>query len=224
MAIDGTYSNGPWDLEERLRKYNRALKYSQDGFLIGLTGYRATWNATDQVPQRAIDRGLIGRFGNIDPYLGGFTTRIGLTAGLDRGSRRATAYATHYDFGLTSNFTYFLSDPIAGDEVQQRDRRQVYGGSLAQDFATRVAGLPLILDHRRRHALRSYRQSWPLFQSAWRDQRHHPRRPGQPVQRCIVCLGRVAPDPTPAGRPRPARRSLRLFGEGGTPRKRLHRQ
>ncbi len=145
VAIDGTYSNGPWDLDERLRKYNGALKFSQDGVSIGLTGYRATWNATDQVPQRAIDSGLIGRFGNIDPYLGGFTTRIGFTAGLDRGSTRATAYATHYDFGLTSNFTYFLNDPIAGDEFQQRDRRQVYGGSLAQDFATRVAGLPLTL-------------------------------------------------------------------------------
>ena len=145
VALDGTFSNGPWQLDEHLRKYNGALKYSRDGLSIGLTGYRATWNATDQVPQRAIDGGLIGRFGNIDPDLGGYTTRIALTGNLDRGETKAGVYAIHYNFGLTSNFTYFLDDPVNGDEFQQRDRRQVYGGAIAREIDASLAGMPVKL-------------------------------------------------------------------------------
>jgi outer membrane receptor protein involved in Fe transport len=145
VALEGTMSNGPWTLREDLRKVNAAARYSNDLLSIGLTGYRATWNATDQIPQRAIDNGLIGRFGNIDPYLGGFTTRIGMDGQLDLGATRGTVFATHYDFGLISNFTYFLADPIAGDQFQQRDRRQIYGGSVVHDVDRSIAGLPVAL-------------------------------------------------------------------------------
>jgi len=149
VALDGTFSDGPWVLDENLEKYNAAVKFSTGGddrrFSIGLTGYRATWDATDQVPLRAIQSGLIDRFGNIDPTLGGYTTRIGLTANGRIGSTRMTAYALHYDFGLTSNFTYFLDDPINGDQFQQRDRRQVYGGTVAHDLSGSFASLPFEL-------------------------------------------------------------------------------
>jgi hypothetical protein len=86
---------------------------------LGFTGYHATWNATDQVPERAIASGLISRWGNIDPALGGRTTRLGLTANATLGGTRLNAYALYYDFRLTSNFTYFLNDPVNGDEFQQ---------------------------------------------------------------------------------------------------------
>ena len=147
LAFDGTLSDGPWVLDENLHKYNAAAKFSSGGqdrnFSIGLTGYRAIWNATDQVPERAIDSGLIDRFGNIDPDLGGFTTRIALTGNGKIGDTRLTAYALHYDFGLTSNFTYFLEDPVDGDEFQQRDRRQVYGGTIVHDLTTNIGGMPV---------------------------------------------------------------------------------
>lgn len=145
LALDGTVSNGPWTLAEDLRKFNGAAKFTLDQgeryFSLGLNAYRATWNATDQVPQRAVDSGLIGRFGNIDPALGGYTTRIGLTVNGRIGATRLTAYALHYDFGLVSNFTYFLDDPVNGDEFTQRDRRQVYGGTIAHDLAGTIAGM-----------------------------------------------------------------------------------
>ena len=36
----------------------------------------ASWNSTDQIPQRAVDQGLIGRFGAIDPSDGGKTLAL----------------------------------------------------------------------------------------------------------------------------------------------------
>lgn len=147
VALDGTRSNGPWVLNEKLRKVNTLIKYSQGtvdhGWNIGLTGYHATWNATDQVPQRAIQGGLISRFGNIDPFLGGATTRIGLTGNGHFGGTEVNLFGLYYRFRLTSNFTYFLGDPINGDEFQQRDQRAVFGGALKHSFATTVGDMPL---------------------------------------------------------------------------------
>jgi outer membrane receptor protein involved in Fe transport len=64
-ALDGTLSNGPWDLNEGLTKINGLVKYSQGtasrSWNLSFTGYHATWNATDQVPERAIQSGLISR-------------------------------------------------------------------------------------------------------------------------------------------------------------------
>ena len=82
---------------------------------------------------------LIGCFGFIDDDLGGKTTRIGLVAAGAFGGIEVNAFATNYDLVLTSNFTYFLDDPIEGDEFQQQDRRFVFGGAANRtfDFAMR---------------------------------------------------------------------------------------
>lgn len=121
-------------------KYNGFAKFSSGsdthGFNVALSGYRARWDATDQVPLRAVDSGLIDRFGNIDPDLGGKTSRIGLTAQGRWGDFSANAYAIGYRLRLTSNFTYFLDDPVNGDEFQQRDRRGVFGGAANYVFDT----------------------------------------------------------------------------------------
>lgn len=129
-AIDGTLSKGPWTLDEDLEKINGLVKYAQSDWDLGLSGYHATWNATDQVPQRAIASGLISRRGNIDPTLGGRTTRVSLTGNGRLGRTELNVYGIYYDFRLTSNFTYFLGDPVNGDQFRQRDRRSVFGGSF----------------------------------------------------------------------------------------------
>lgn len=147
LALDGTVSDGPWVLDEHLRKVNGAVKYSSgtdaEGWNLGLTAYHAKWNSTDQVPQRAIDSGLISRFGNIDPYLGGETTRIGLTGNGHFGKTEVNLFALYYRFRLLSNFTYFLDDPVNGDEFQQRDQRRVFGGSIKHDIAASIANMPV---------------------------------------------------------------------------------
>lgn len=143
LGLDGTVSDGPWVLDERLRKVNALAKYTRGGISLGLTAYHATWNSTDQVPLRAIESGLIGRFGNIDPFLGGETTRIGLTGNGHFGNTEVSLFGLYYRFRLTSNFTYFLDDPVNGDEFQQRDQRGVFGGSIRHTMPTTIAGLPV---------------------------------------------------------------------------------
>jgi hypothetical protein len=97
-------------------------------------GYSANWNSTDQVPVRAVESGLIARFGAIDPTDLGKTFRYSLTAdgqiATDGGSTRVTAYLLRYGLNLISNFTYFLNDPVNGDQFEQADRRWVAGGRV----------------------------------------------------------------------------------------------
>lgn len=148
-ALDGTLSNGPWDLDEDLKKINGLVKYTggtaERGWSIGLTGYHASWNATDQVPERAIKSGLIDRFGNIDPELGGRTTRLGLTGNAKLGQTEINLYGVYYRFRLTSNFTYFLNDPVNGDQFKQRDHRGQFGGSIRHHIPAHVGNVPVAI-------------------------------------------------------------------------------
>ena len=149
-AIEAVRSNGPWQLDEDLRKINAFAKLSRgsgglgrgDGSSLSLSFYHARWNATDQVPERAIDSGLIDRRGTIDPYLGGRATRAAATFNLTTGDTRAMAYATLSDLRLTSNFTYFLDDPVNGDEFRQRDRRILLGGSVKHVLYGGIGRMP----------------------------------------------------------------------------------
>ncbi len=131
LAIEGSRYDGPWRLGEDLEAYKF---YAAHTWNIGglkatasLHGYDSSWNATDQIPQRAVSAGLIDELGFIDPDLGGETARFAGTFSLESDAWRATAYVVDYRFELYSNFTYLLEDPLAGDQFEQRDTRQIYG-------------------------------------------------------------------------------------------------
>ncbi|WP_298199183.1 TonB-dependent receptor [Novosphingobium sp.] len=129
-ALDATASNGPWVLDEHERKLIALIKYSAADWSLGLSGYTNSWVSTDQVPERAINLGLIPRNGFIDPDLGGRAGRVALTFNGQFGDTQVSAYAIGSRLQLTSNFTYFLDDPSNGDEFRQVDRRGVFGGSV----------------------------------------------------------------------------------------------
>lgn len=134
-AVDLAVYDGPWHLEENLEQVKL---FGAWGFDVGdgrqaritFQGYDNAWNSTDQVPQRAINSGLIDELGFIDPDLGGESSRYAVTASLDAPGWLLTAYAIDYDFTLYSNFTYLLDDPVDGDEFEQRDSRRVFGLDL----------------------------------------------------------------------------------------------
>jgi len=139
-AIEAAHNDGPWEHPDDFRKINGVLRYSRgdsvNGFSLTGLGYRGIWNSTDQVPLRAIDTGLIGRFGSVDPTDGGHTYRYGGIVDWQRASSggdastRATGYAVAYDLDLFSNFTYYLDDPVRGDQIEQADHRVTYGGKV----------------------------------------------------------------------------------------------
>ena len=86
---------------------------------LGLQTYNGDWNSSDQIPQRAVDTGLISKTGFIDPDPGGKTNRYALTAGYQQVDFQINAYVLDYDFNLYSNFTYLLDDPIDGGQFEQ---------------------------------------------------------------------------------------------------------
>ncbi|MEO8165319.1 MAG: TonB-dependent receptor plug domain-containing protein, partial [Betaproteobacteria bacterium] len=146
-AYESIFYDGPWDLAEDFNKFNGLLRWSTgdefDGFAITAQGYRSYWNATNQIPQRAVDAGLIGRFGTLDPTDAGDTSRVGLNAQYWRddcfATTRANAYVSYYDLDLFSNFTFFLDDPVNGDQIEQIDRRVYEGLNLSRQYHAELA-------------------------------------------------------------------------------------
>jgi outer membrane receptor protein involved in Fe transport len=135
-AAEATASNGPWVLDEDLRKVNTLLKYSAADWSLGFSGYASRWTSTDQVPERAIASGLLPYRGFVDPDLGGRSKRFALTVGARLTGTEISVYAIASRLRLTSNFTYLLDDPADGDEFRQLDRRVVFGGSLGHEIVT----------------------------------------------------------------------------------------
>ena len=148
-AVEGTYHDGPWERGQHHKKINALLRHGvQDGatrhsFTAML--HSARWDSTDQVPQRAIDRGEVGRFGAIDPSDGGHSQRSSLSwqalRVVDDGEWQASLHAIRSSLSLFSNFTYFLDDEVNGDQFQQAEDRLVLGGRLQRSWTTPLAGL-----------------------------------------------------------------------------------
>lgn len=134
-AIEAGTNDGPWVRPDEFRKLNGVLRYTRGdqrgGFSVTAMGYSAKWSSTDQIPIRAVSNGTISRFGNIDPTDGGKTSRYSLESEWQRNSSdaltQAAAYALKYRLNLFSDFTYFLDDPVHGDQFEQADDRIVCG-------------------------------------------------------------------------------------------------
>ncbi len=147
-AIELTHDDGPWRLREDFGRINAFARHGwqTDAAELRLTAmaYGATWRATDQIPQRAVEAGTLDRFDTIDDTDGGATERLSLAFDARwRGAAATTrlnAYAIAYRLNLFSNFTYFLDDPIEGDQFNQRDRRVVIGGALVRTWPATGAG------------------------------------------------------------------------------------
>ena len=129
---------GPWVSPNNKNKYNAVLRYSQgdarNGFSVTFMGFSNHWHSTDQIPQRAIDSGQISRFGFIEETDGGETYRY--TGAFDwqhsgpNDSTRLTTYVQRYGVQLFHNFTYFLNDPVNGDQFEQFEERWTTGSKL----------------------------------------------------------------------------------------------
>lgn len=150
LAFEGLHYDGPYDRNQNFNKGNLLVRYTRQTaaggrYHLGLSGYSGKWDSPDQIPQRAVDQGLIGRLGFLDPTVGGKSHRINLSAGLVQplgpGRLSVNAYAFRYRLQLFSNFTYFLDDPVNGDQFEQADRRNVFGGAARYQLPGSLFGL-----------------------------------------------------------------------------------
>ena len=137
-ALESSYYDGPWIRPGNSLRTNGFLKYFQKTprhtFSLTATAYDAQWDSTDQIPKRLIESGALTRLDNLDDTLGGKTSRYSLMAKWEtdhpNGKTHLDLYAGSYTFDLFSNFTYFLNDPIKGDQFEQQDGRWFFGGEV----------------------------------------------------------------------------------------------
>ncbi len=128
------HDNGPWTThEDNYYKYNGLVSYSQGGesnrFSVSARAYRGTWHSSDQIPVTAIP--VVGFFGALNPTDGGESQRYSLQGEWhhqgENSETKISGYGFYYDLDLFSDFTYFLDDPVKGDQFEQQDRRWVAG-------------------------------------------------------------------------------------------------
>ena len=154
FAAEGYYTNGPFQQDNRYFRGNLLGKVTtnltgRDELSLTGTFHKAQWNASGEIPLRAVQDGSLDRFGAVDPSEGGKTLRS--TAKLNYhydttsgGEFFANAYGQYYRLDLFTNFTFFANDPVNGDGIQQSDRRVMYGGDVGYKQRGEVLGLPSI--------------------------------------------------------------------------------
>ena len=154
VASEYYYSASPFVNNQCFKRFNGMAKYTgqlTDRTALTLFGsyFTSNWNASGEIPSRAVAEGLISRFGSIDPSEGGQTNRANayavLTTALPHDAvLRQQVYYSRYNFNLFSDFTFFKVHPVAGDELNQTDKgRNLYGytGTYERDNRLGVRNL-----------------------------------------------------------------------------------
>jgi outer membrane receptor protein involved in Fe transport len=131
--------DGPFDHPDNFRKIAGEVRYSHgerdDGYSLTAMYYKGDGNFTTDQPLRAIQQGLIDRFGTLDPTDGSSSERISLSGHYGATGEgwkvSASAYAIHSRMTLWNDFTHFLDDPISGDQESQNETRDTFGGQVS---------------------------------------------------------------------------------------------
>lgn len=142
------HADGPWQRGDNFWKKNGLVTYAQgdarEGFSLTARGYHGRWNSSDQVAESAVANGIVDFYSSLDDTTGGRSQRYSLQGEWHRSGTasqtKVSAYGFYYDLALFSNFTYFLTDPVNGDQFEQRDKRWVTGAQASHTLFNTWAG------------------------------------------------------------------------------------
>lgn len=150
IAAEYNFSNSFFDAPQNFNRLNIQGRWNgrigkQTNYTIGLGHFSSDWNHSGQIPDRAVESGLIGFFGSIDPTEGGSTSRTNVnfqavSSNNKGGVWKNQLYWSRYDFELFSNFTFFLEDPVFGDQIKQVESRQLFGYNGSYTQPHQIAG------------------------------------------------------------------------------------
>lgn len=145
-----------FDAPQNFNRINLFGKYTsrlsdKDRLSVSVSHFNSKWDASGQIPERAVNSGLISHFGAIDNTEGGTTSRSNFNLQYERKMNddsfiRNQVYFNKYDFELYSNFTFFLNDPINGDQIRQKDNRTIvgfqseYNGKINDNISFKTGG------------------------------------------------------------------------------------
>ena len=131
--------DGPFDHPDNFRKIDGVVRFSHgefdEGYDLTAMYYNGKGNLTTDQPQRAIQEGLISRYGTLDPSDGSLSERLSLSghyaARGDDWRFTANAYYIRQRMTLWNDFTHYLDDPVNGDQEEQNEARTTLGGAAA---------------------------------------------------------------------------------------------
>ncbi|GAL81748.1 outer membrane receptor protein [Algibacter lectus] len=155
MAIEYLENDGPFESPQNFNRLNLFGKYTvispqNNKLSLTLSHFKSRWDASGQIPQREVDNGNISRFGAIDDTEGGNTQRTNLNIEYskyinDDTRLKTNMFYTHSVFELYSNFTFFLEDPVNGDQIKQTENRDIFGFNSRLIHDTYLGETPVVL-------------------------------------------------------------------------------
>jgi outer membrane receptor protein involved in Fe transport len=148
-AVDISKVDGPFDPGNDFRKYAAIARYSQgtaaNGDDLTVMYYKGDGDFITDQPVRAMQEGVIGRYGTLDPSDGNSSERLSVSGhyAWERGdwSFTSSAYYVRSRQTLWNNFTHFLEDTVNGDQEQQDESRNLAGGQAAVKLKSSFAGI-----------------------------------------------------------------------------------
>jgi len=148
VASELVLTDGPFESPQNFNRLNLMGRYNFNNhenqeLSLSISHFQSKWDASGQIPQRAVDQGLIHRFGAIDDTEGGNTSRsnfwVNHSKQLDEHSKvKSKAFISKYDFELFSNFTFFLEDPVNADQIRQKEDRTIIGAETVYEHSVHV--------------------------------------------------------------------------------------
>lgn len=162
LAGEYSYSDAYFDAPQNFNRLNLLGKYhghitKNTSLTFTASTFWSKWSASGQIPDRAVESGLIGFYGAIDPNEGGATSRTNANAEFLTLTKRNhvwknQVFYSNYNFELFSNFTFFLEDPINGDQIKQAEGRNLWGYnsnySIAHSLGSKQATFNIGLNYR----------------------------------------------------------------------------
>ena len=157
IATEYILTDGAFDSPQNFNRMNLLGKYSSilndnSKFSFLASRFSSKWDASGQIPQRLVDNGTITRFGAVDDTEGGNTSRtnfnVSLSKPIDENTFvKANAFYSNYQFELYSNFTFYLEDPINGDQIRQKEKRNIFGLNAELNNKKKLNEIDLLLQY-----------------------------------------------------------------------------
>ena len=154
LATQYFHSDGPFEEPTAFERMNVFGKYffqltHNSKLTLSFSGFNTGWNGSGQIPEHAISKGLVSRFGALDNNEGGNTDRENINISYNFLSPAGNefeinSYFSNYNFKLFSNFTFFLTDSINGDMIEQTEHRTIRGLNATYKFASDLCGVKVI--------------------------------------------------------------------------------
>ncbi|MBF6653561.1 TonB-dependent receptor [Flavobacterium columnare] len=137
FASEYNYTDGFFESKLKFKRFNFFGRYNaqltpKTTLILSGSYFSSTWNASGQLPLRAIEKGTLSRYGAIDDSEGGIASRLNTNVILDTKLKENQSWKNQFYyskniFDLFSNFTFFMNDPINGDEILQWEKRDLFG-------------------------------------------------------------------------------------------------